>query len=439
MSLAAIERFITPSEPKNAEALKFNSGFNDPSTLRVYQELLEKVPEMIGQNFKPEETGFLVGKVSGDIRRAMGLRGVHHLGYGVYGLLALAGVANPKTDHIREYGSASGLQWDVANWRPTSGELIDLDPHLIRFANALNEQRSSKAFTTHLGDTGYKPAKDADGVLFVMTAQYLTRGAKDFYQAFQRAKWASSTDLVHTASPIHDLALENGHLKEGVVIPVDPDMNTGFAYMVNGKGEQLTKNMEVYNDVAIVYDQEIYNGNKLAVKSLPDVSHTSPMVLYTHQNGEKVFLPWYPKPKIDTDEAIQSSAKATGLMELMFRLQGFDARHNVRIAVPVMKNHDLSAVVISCAGGEGGVTNGALAGVFSRYFNEALLTDLDNQGALDELKGEGRLFKSKNDILDLVKNPGSWVPLSTLQSPPFHNITVFKDNSQFRKFRDFLS
>lgn len=441
LALEIGKRFITPLPSQNPEALRFNSGFNDPSAMERYDALSAQVPEIVAEFFSPEETPSVIGRVRGDLLRARSLRGVHHPGYGVLELMKRAGVMKPE-DHIVELGAATGAHWRVANTRPRSLELVDKDHVMTRFAEALVKNGLLPEGTSvHQGDTSYKSEGNPAGALLVMTAQYIGEQAAHYFMG--QANWGTSTDLIHTASTIRAEALDSkGRLKEGVIIPVDPNVETGFAYRVDGKGKQLRRNMEVY-PVSIVHDTQIYDDGRLAVRSLPDVLHTSPMVLYTHLNGskdgERVLLPWFPKPMVETEESIEASARVVGLMETMFRLQGFDARSNVRIASEVMKDPGSSAVVLACAGGEGTVTNGVLAGLFRRYFTEPLLNDLHQKGVLNELIGRRRLFKDVNAVLDLVNNPDGWVSLSTMQAPWFHTIATFRDEGSYNKFRDFLS
>lgn len=436
------ERFTTPPAPSNPNALRFNSGFNDSSALDKYDQLSAQVSAIVAESFDVNEVALATGRIMGDLLRARSLRGVHHPGYGVLEPMRRAGIMT-VADHILELGAATGAHWKVAEVRPDSLELVDKDPLMVRFAQALKDKGLLDGVSIHKGDASYRSVRSPVGAILVMTAQYLPGGAQEAYSFMQQARWGTSTDLVHTASPIPQEALDaTGNLKNGSIIPVDPDIETGFAYRVEGSGESLRSNMQVY-PVSIVHDRQFYNGSRLAVRSLPDVSHTSPMVLYTHvngsKNGEMVLLPWYPRPNKNTEEAIEASARVVGLTEAMFRLQGFDARNNVRIASEVAKNPDSYAVVLACAGGEGTVTNGVLAGLFRRYYTEGLLNDLAKQGILDELIGRGRLFKDVNSILNLVNNPDSWVPLSSMQSPWFHTITTFKNRAVYGNFRDFLS
>lgn len=438
MSIALQERYTKPKEPKNAEVLRFNSGFNDPSRLAIYGEYLKRIPGIAAQKFAPEEIALAIGKGMGDIKRASSLGPIHHQAYGGYELLVRAEIANPETDHILDFGCGTGASWEVARTRPFSAELVDEDSVIVRLAQGL--ERLPAGYRITKGDTSYQSETRVSGTLMAMVGQYLRDGEKDVYKVLKKAAvWGSSTDLVHTASPIPVTALDSrGHLKLGAIIPVDPLVQTGLAYMIEAKGERLRKNMYSYK-VATVFDTQVYDDKKLSVRSLPDVEYASLAVLYTYPNGEKSLLPWFIKPNENTEESVESIARAVGLMEYMFRRQGFDARNNVRVAAEVMKDPDAFAVVLSCAGGDKTVTNEVLVGLFQRYFDPDMVHKLDKAGALKEIVGRGRLFPDANAINELVNNPDSWASISRMQSPPFHSIFTFWEKQNYEKFRDFLS
>lgn len=437
-TVEADKRFVIPKSPQNADALRYDSGFRNPDRLAVYGEYLKAIPGVAAREFPQEEIGLAVAKGMGDIGRASSLAPIHHQAIEGYKLLVDAGIADPRTDHVLDFGCGTGASWEVAICKPNSAELVDKDSVIVRLAKGLN--RLPDGYSIEEGDTTYQPKKPLVGTIAAMLAQYLPDGERDVYKVLKKASvWGLSTDLVHTASPIPARALDSrGHLKLGSIIPVDPLIETGFAYLIEAKGEKLRKNMWSYK-VGIVHDREIYDDQRLSVRSLPDVEHSSLAVLYTYPNGEKALLPWFIKPNENTDESIENIARAVGLMEYMFRRQRFDARNNVRVVAEVMKDPGAYAVVLSCAGGDKTVTNGVLVGLFKRYFTPDMVQGLDKEGALDEIVGRGKLFQNADAINDLVSNPDSWAPISRMQSPPFHSIFTFWDRSNYEKFRDYLS